>query len=128
DEGAVRLEGLYSSAMDAVTRGTADGLHLLLNVAAMLIVLVALVALGNAALGLLPEPGGAPVTLQRLLGYALAPVAWAIGVPWAEAGTAGALLGTKIVLNELIAYLDMARLPAEALSAQSRVIMTYALC
>ena len=127
-EGTVRLQGLYSGAMDAVTRGTFDGLQLLLNICAMLIVLVALVALANGALGLLPDAGGAPITLQRMLGYAMAPVAWAIGVPWAEAGTAGALLGTKIVLNELIAYLDLSRLPQGALSAPSRLILTYALC
>jgi CNT family concentrative nucleoside transporter len=114
--------------MDAVTRGTIDGLTLLLNICAMLIVLVALVALVNAALGLLPDWGGAAITLQRLLGLILAPLAWLIGIPWAEASAAGALLGTKIVLNELIAYLSMARLPPGTLSDESRLIMTYALC
>jgi len=114
--------------MDAVTRGTLDGLTLLLNIGAMLIVLVALVALANAALGLLPDWGGTAITLQRLLGYFLAPLAWLIGIPWAEASTAGALLGAKIVLNELIAYLSMARLAPGALSDESRLIMTYALC
>lgn len=127
-EGAVRLQGLYPNSMDAITRGTLDGLHLLLNICAMLIVLVALVALANAALGLLPDMGDRPLTLQRMLGWAMAPVAWAIGVPWAEAASAGALLGTKIVLNELVAYLELARLPAEALSAHSKLILAYALC
>jgi CNT family concentrative nucleoside transporter len=94
----------------------------------MLIVLVALVAIANAALALLPALDGAPVTLQRLLGYAMAPVAWLIGIPAAEAGAAGALLGTKVVLNELIAYLDLARLPDGALSDRSRLILTYAMC
>ena len=79
-------------------------------------------------LGLLPELGGAPVTLERLLGYVMAPVVWVMGVPWAEAPTAGALMGTKTVLNELLAYLQMAKLPADALSPHSRLIMIYALC
>lgn len=79
-------------------------------------------------LGLLPELGGAPVTLERLLGYVMAPVVWVMGVPWAEAPTAGALMGTKTVLNELLAYLQMAELPADALSPHSRLIMIYALC
>ena len=117
-----------TSSMDAVTRGTLDGLALLLNIVAMLIVLIALVTLVNLGLGLLPETGGAPVTLQQLLGYAMAPLVWLAGVPWAEAATAGALMGTKTILNEFIAYLDLARLPADALSPRSRLIMTYALC
>lgn len=124
----VTLTSPYDSAMDAVTRGTIDGLTLLLNICAMLIVLVALVALANAALGLLPDWDGAAITLQRLLGLFLAPVAWLIGIPWEEASAAGALLGTKIVLNELIAYLSMARLAPGTLSDESRLIMTYALC
>jgi CNT family concentrative nucleoside transporter len=118
----------YRSTMDAVARGTADGVQLLINIVAMLVVLVALVALLNKGLGLLPAWGGAPVTLQRLLGYLMAPVAWLMGVPWAEAGTAGALLGTKTVLNEFLAYLDLAAIPADALSPRSKLIVTYALC
>ncbi len=114
--------------MDAITRGTMDGVTLLINVSAMLIVLVALVSLLNMVLGLLPELGGAPVTLERLLGYVMAPVVWVMGVPWAEAPTAGALMGTKTILNELLAYLEMSRLPAGALSEHSRLIMIYALC
>jgi CNT family concentrative nucleoside transporter len=125
---SVQLTSPYDSAMDAVTRGTLEGLTLLLNICAMLVVLVALVALANAVLGLLPDWDGAAITLQRLLGLLLAPVAWLIGIPWEEAGAAGALLGAKIVLNELIAYLSMARLPAGTLSDESRLIMTYALC
>lgn len=117
-----------TGAMDAVTRGTIDGLALLLNVVAMLIVLIALVTLANLALGLAPAVGGAPVTLQRMLGAVMAPLVWLAGIPWQEAATAGALMGTKTVLNEFIAYLDLARLPADALSPRSRLIMTYALC
>jgi CNT family concentrative nucleoside transporter len=117
-----------ASSMDAVTRGTLDGLALLLNIVAMLIVLIALVTLVNLALGLLPAWGGAPVTLQRALGYVMAPLVWLAGVPWAEATTAGALMGTKTILNEFLAYVDLARLPPDALSPRSRLIMTYALC
>jgi len=116
------------SAMDAVTRGTLDGLKLLLNIIAMLVVLVALVHLANQLLGLLPELGGEPLTLQRGLGWIMAPVMWLIGIPWSEAPTAGALMGVKTVLNELLAYLQMAGLAEGELSERSRLIMTYALC
>jgi CNT family concentrative nucleoside transporter len=94
----------------------------------MLIVLVALVHLGNELLSLLPAVQGQALTLQRLLGWLLAPIAWVIGIPWSEAVTAGGLLGTKVILNELLAYLDMAHLPAGALSERSRLILAYALC
>ena len=122
------LGRLYDSSMDAIVKGTADGLALLLNVVAMLVVLVALVYLANAIIGVLPAIDGAPITLQRILGWALAPLAWLLGIPWAEAGTAGALLGIKTVLNEFIAYATMAQLPQDALSPHSRLIMAYALC
>src|SRR5712692_1262437 len=108
-----------ASTMDAIVKGTSTGLALLLNICAMLIVLVALVHLANAMLGLLPPAGGAPITLQRLLGYAMAPVCWLIGVPWSEAPTAGSLMGIKTVLNEFIAYVELAALPADALSPRS---------
>ena len=117
-----------SSAMDAVTRGTIEGLGLLLQIVAMLIVFVALVALANSLLGLLPSVAGAPMTLERTFGWIMAPLAWACGVPWNEATVAGALLGKKMVLNELVAYLDLAKLPAQALSDRSKLLMTYALC
>lgn len=114
--------------MDAVTKGTVDGIGLLINIVAMLVVLIALVYMANGILGLLPRLGGEPVTLQRILGYIMAPVVWLIGIPWSEAPTAGALMGTKTVLNELIAYMDLAKLPPGALSPHSRLIMVYALC
>ena len=123
----VELPRLDGSSMDAVTRGTSEGLQLLLNIVALLVVLVALVALANGLLGLLPHEGAA-WSLQRILGWFMAPLAWLAGVSWAESATAGALLGTKTVLNELVAYLEFAALPADALSGRSRVIMTYALC
>ncbi|MGD8891688.1 MAG: nucleoside transporter C-terminal domain-containing protein [Desulfobacterales bacterium] len=113
------------SAMDAITKGT---MQLLINIVAMLIVLVALVHLVNIILGLLPEFGNRPVTLQRLLGLVMAPVAWLMGVPWKEAPVAGALMGTKTILNELLAYLDMSRLAQGSLSHKSLIVMTYAMC
>ncbi len=116
------------SSMDAVTKGTMEGIGLLLNIIAMLVVLIALVHLVNEGLALLPEMGGAKLSLQRMLGYVMAPVAWLMGVPWHEAPAAGALMGTKTVLNELIAYLDLAALPPGALSERSRLIMIYAMC
>ncbi|MEN8176179.1 MAG: nucleoside transporter C-terminal domain-containing protein [Pseudomonadota bacterium] len=121
--GDVQPPDHYRSSMDAVTRGTLDGLRLLLNIIALLIVLVALVSLINQILGLFSD-----LSLQKLLGWVMAPVVWLMGIPWAEAQTAGALMGTKTVLNELLAYLQMAELPEENLSPHSRLIMTYALC
>ncbi|MBN2885450.1 MAG: nucleoside:proton symporter [Chromatiaceae bacterium] len=116
------------SAMDAITRGALDAIPLWLNIIAMLVVMVALVSLVNQALGLLPEVGGAPLSAQRLLGWIMAPMVWLIGIPWSEAVVAGSLMGVKTVLNELVAYLQLAALPPEALSERSRLIMTYALC
>jgi CNT family concentrative nucleoside transporter len=117
-----------AGAMDALTQGTLQGVQLLLNIIGMLVVLVALVTLLNLALGLLPEVGGAAISLQRIAGLLMAPVCWLMGVPWSEAPTAGGLMGTKTMLNELIAYIDMSRLPADTLSPRTLLIMTYALC
>jgi len=116
------------SSMDALTKGTIQGIQLLINIIAMLIVLVALVHLVNLILGFLPQIGGQPITLQRLLGYVMAPVVWFMGVSWEEAMTAGGLMGTKTILNEFLAYIDMSRLPEGALSPKSLLIMTYAMC
>ena len=90
--------------------------------------LIALVHLTNAMLGLLPDIGAAPVTLERLLGYAMAPICWLMGIPWAQAMEAGALMGIKTVLNEFVAYFRLAALPADTLDPRSRLIMAYALC
>jgi CNT family concentrative nucleoside transporter len=116
------------NSMDAITRGTVQGVELLVNVTAMLVVMIALVSLANLGIGLLPEVGDTPVTLQRLLGWLLAPLAWLMGLPWEQAVTGGSLLGTKVILNELLAYLDLAGLPDGQLDTRSRLIMTYALC
>jgi concentrative nucleoside transporter, CNT family len=124
----LKLAPVATSTMDAVVRGTTSGLELLLNICAMLIVLIALVHLVNAMLGLLPAVAGAPVTLERILGLVMAPVCWLMGIPWREAATAGALMGMKTILNEFVAYIELAALPAGALGERSRLIMLYALC
>jgi concentrative nucleoside transporter, CNT family len=117
-----------SGTMDAIVQGTGAGLELLLNIVAMLIVFVALVYLANAVLGLLPDFLGSPVTLQRALGWIMAPVCWLMGIPWSQAVTAGGLMGIKTILNELVAYLELAALPDSALDPRSRLIMLYAMC
>jgi CNT family concentrative nucleoside transporter len=127
-EPLAEIEPVADSTMDAIVKGTAAGLALLLNICAMLIVLVALVHLANAILGLLPDIAGAPISLQRALGLLMAPVCWLMGIPWPQAVTAGGLMGLKTILNEFIAYAELAKLPADALDARSRLIMLYALC
>jgi concentrative nucleoside transporter, CNT family len=117
-----------ASTMDAIVKGTVTGLELLLTICAMLIVLIALVHLVNAMLGVLPDVAGAPITLQRVLGLIMAPVCWLIGIPWAQATTAGSLMGIKTILNEFIAYVELSKLPPDALDARSRLIMVYAMC
>ena len=118
----------YRSTMDAMARGTEDGLRLYLQIIAMLIVTTALVALVNVILGVLPPVAGAPLTVERMLGWVFSPFVWLLGVPWQEAGTAGGLMGIKLVLNELIAYLHMAGLSPGALDPRSAEIMVYAMC
>ncbi|MGH8764367.1 MAG: NupC/NupG family nucleoside CNT transporter [Burkholderiales bacterium] len=116
--GDMELRSDATSSMDALTQGTLAGAQLLINIIAMLVVFVALVTLVNLII--------APYTLQGALGWALTPLAWLSGVPWSEAQVAGRLLGTKTVLNELVAYIDLAASPD--LSERSRLLMTYALC
>jgi CNT family concentrative nucleoside transporter len=122
------VEQVATSTMDAIVKGTGAGLELLLNIVAMLVVFIALVYLANAILGLLPDILGAPITLQRMLGWVMAPICWLMGIPWAQAVTAGGLMGIKTILNELVAYLQLAGLPADALDPRSRLIMLYAMC
>jgi CNT family concentrative nucleoside transporter len=121
-------EPVAESTVDAIATGATAGLALLLNMIAMLIVFVALVHLVNAMLSVLPQFGGEPITLQRMLGLIMAPVCWLIGIPWAQAPAAGALMGIKTVLNELIAYLELSKLPPGTLDPRSRLIMLYAMC
>jgi CNT family concentrative nucleoside transporter len=116
------------STMDAVAKGTRDGIVFILNIIAMLVVMIALVSLVNALLGLLPGIGGEAITLQRLCAYLYRPVMWLIGIPAGEVATAAQLMGTKTVLNEFVAYVDLAKLPADRLGEHSRLVMTYALC
>jgi CNT family concentrative nucleoside transporter len=127
-EGADKVEQIANSTMDAIVKGTGAGLELLLNITAMLIVFIALVHLANATLGLFPDVLGAPLTLQRALGWVMAPVCWLMGIPWSQAATAGGLMGIKTILNELVAYLELAAVPDGALDARSRLIMLYAMC
>jgi CNT family concentrative nucleoside transporter len=116
------------SSMDAITRGTIAGVEMLIQIVALLTVLVALVTLVNLGLGALPHLGAEPITLQRMLGLVMAPLTWLAGIPWSEAATAGSLMGTKTVLNELVAYIDLSKLAPGALSTRSQIVMTYALC
>ena len=118
----------YRSTMDALTDGTMNGLKILAQIIAMLLVTVALVALVNIILSHGPDVGGAPLTLERILGWIFAPVVWLYGVPWSEAVTAGGLMGTKIVLNELISYVNLSKMPPGALDPRATQIMVYAMC
>jgi len=128
DDAAVDLPREDPNSLAAITRGTLEGLQLLLNIVALLLVFVALVALVNMFLGALPTVGGSALSLERILGWLFAPLAWLVGVPWTEAAVGGALLGKKTVLNEFLAYIDLAALPADQLSTRSRLLLTYALC
>lgn len=127
-EAALSFSPLAKSSMEAITNGTLDGVKLLINIIAMLVVLVALVKLVNICLSWFPPVGGQPLTLQLLLGWIMAPVVWLIGIPWQECLIAGSLMGTKTILNEFLAYLELGRLTADALSPRSRLIMIYAMC
>ena len=118
----------YESTMEALTQGTSDGLKLFLNIIAMLLVFVSLVALVNIVLSALTPGDRAPWTFEGMVGVILSPLAWLCGIPWAESSAAGALLGKKVVLNEFLAYLDLAAASEEALSDRTRLILTYALC
>jgi CNT family concentrative nucleoside transporter len=119
---------LPASALDAITRGTAEGVAPLVGIATMLLVTVALVSLLNMALALLPHAGAQPWTLQGIFAIGFRPVMWLIGIPWAQTAVAATLMGTKTVLNELVAYVSLSALPPGALSPESRRIMTFALC
>ena len=132
EDGHTAGEGLadalkYDSVIDAIARGAADGTRLVVNIGAMVIVMVSLIALANHMLGVV-EVFGAPLALERLVGWAFAPVAWLMGVEWAQAPFAGTLLGVKVVLNELIAYIQLGQADPAELSDRTRLILTYGLC
>jgi CNT family concentrative nucleoside transporter len=123
----VNMDSPYSGSMDALVTGVGEGLHLLANIIGMLIAFVAMVYLADRILGLLPI-GSEPLTLVGAFGWVLAPLAWLTGIPWQEAHAAGELLATKVFINELVAYLQLASAGPNNLSDQSRLILTYALC
>jgi CNT family concentrative nucleoside transporter len=127
-EGTLVIEDAPHSSLDAVVKGTMDGVPILAAILATLLVTVALVTLVNMALGSLPNWDGTAVTLQRLFALPFRPVMWLIGVPWAETGAASMLMATKTVLNEFVAYLNFSQLPAATFSPRSRMVLTYALC
>jgi CNT family concentrative nucleoside transporter len=124
EEARIVLPHPPASALDALVKGTAEGLPILAGIIAVLLVTVAIVTLLNNILGLFP--GG--LTLQGLFAIPFRPLMWLIGIPWAETGVAAHLMGTKTVLNEFVSYIGLASTPAEALSERSRLILTYAMC
>jgi len=126
--GDISSPNMNSSSMDALAKGTVQGIDLLINIIAMLIVLVAIVHLVNMTFSILPDISGKPISLQRIMGILMAPVAWLMGIPWSESLTAGSLLGTKTILNEFIAFIELSNLSAGQLSDKNLIIMTYALC
>ncbi|MXX53701.1 MAG: nucleoside:proton symporter [Dehalococcoidia bacterium] len=128
DDANVEFDQIYENGADALTTGAIDGLRLFAYIIGMLIVLIALVELVNIILEVAPSIAGEPLTLQRTLGWVLAPVVWTLGVPWSESVSAGQLLGTKVVLNELVAYIQMSQLPPGTLSEHSAIIMAYSIC
>ncbi|WP_296717211.1 nucleoside transporter C-terminal domain-containing protein [Erythrobacter sp.] len=118
----------YESSIDAIVKGTMDGMALFLAVIAVIIVVFALVALADQVLALLPLIEGEAISLKRVFGWLFSPFMWLLGVPWAEAQAAGGLMGTKAILNEYVAYLELAALPDGTFSPRSLLIVTYALC
>jgi CNT family concentrative nucleoside transporter len=118
----------YDSSIDAIVKGTMDGMQLFLAVIAVIITVFALVALVDMMLAALPFIEGEAISLKRLFGWLFAPFMWLLGVPWAEAQAAGGLMGTKAILNEYVAYLELAALPDGTFGPRSLLIVTYALC
>ena len=119
---------MYTSTVDALTQGTKNGLEIFLSVIAMLIVVMALVFLVNSILGIFPNFNGSAITIERILGFIFAPLAWFMGIPWEESLMAGQLLGVKTALNEFVAYLYLSDSETYNLSEKSKLIMLYALC
>lgn len=126
-EGSLEPPYKFSGAMEAVSTGATDGMKLYINIIAMLIVMLALVALTNRCLGSF-EVASEPLSMQRILGVLMSPLAWLMGIPWSQAQVAGNLIGTKVALNEVMAFLELSGARAQALSDSSRLIMLYALC
>jgi CNT family concentrative nucleoside transporter len=127
-EGKLVIEDPPHSTLDALVKGTMDGVPILAAIIALLLVTIALVTLFNMALGILPDWNNSAITLQRLFALPFRPVMWLIGVPWPETAAASTLMATKTVLNEFVAYLNFSQLPPETFSPRSRMVLTYALC
>ena len=126
----IEVEKPGVNLIDAAARGASDGLHLALNVGAMLIAFLALIAMLNGILGAVHDVRGfgwLPPTMQQILGRVFAPVAWLLGVRWADSAAVGNLLGTRMILNEFVAYVDLGKI-GSTLDPKSFVIATYALC
>jgi CNT family concentrative nucleoside transporter len=121
-------EKMYRSTIDAITEGTRSGLDIFLNIIALLIVVLSLVALINMSLASLPEFNGQVLSLERMAGWVFSPLAWCMGIPWQESLLAGELLGIKTMTNEFIAYIRLAEIDPSLLSERTRLIMLYALC
>ncbi len=118
----------FSGPMDAISQGAVSAMQMMLGILALIVTFIALVTLTNSALGLLPEFYGAPISLERVLGWIMAPLCWLMGIPWAEATSAGTLMGVKTIFNEFLAFIQQSQLPEEALSPRSDLIISYALC
>ena len=118
----------YSSTMDAFSTGASDGLKIVLNITTMLIAALALLWLVNAGLGLFPDVAGAPLSIERVLGWIFAPLMYMIGVPMGEAAQSGSLMGVKTVLTEFVAFLQLAEVPSDAMDPRTRMITAHAIC
>jgi CNT family concentrative nucleoside transporter len=118
----------YSGPMDAISQGAVSAMQMMLGILALIITFIALVTLTNLGLGLLPDYLGLPISLERVLGWVMAPLCWLMGIPWEQATTAGTLMGVKTIFNEFLAFIQQSQLPPEALSPRSDLILTYALC
>ncbi len=118
----------YEGSIDAIVKGTMDGMQLFLAVIAVIIVVFALVSLVDQFLALLPLVGGETLTLGRIFGWLFSPLMWIIGVPWDQSQDAGGLMGTKAILNEYVAFLQLAELSSDTFDPRSLLIVTYALC
>ena len=114
--------------MDAITQGAVSAMQMMLGILALIVTFIALVTLTNSILGLLPDMLGAPITLERTLGWIMAPICWLMGIPWSEATSAGSLMGVKTIFNELLAFIQQSQLPEDTLSSRSDLILSYALC
>ena len=118
----------YASTMDAFSTGATDGLKIVFNIATMLIAALALLWIVNAGFGMLPDIGGTPLSIERVLGWIFAPLMYMIGIPWEDASQSGSLMGVKTVLTEFVAFIQLAEVPAEAMDPRTRMITAHAIC